>query len=99
VSLLAPQRRVYHRWRMILPIYDGRECPTCGALICNREGRRLHREWHMRREAWEEWVVSTIIQIAEFAGMEVEESTGGEEHGRVDLAAELPGDDEEDDDD
>jgi hypothetical protein len=99
--LLSPKRRVYHRWRLVLPLYDGKECPDCGVPVCGREARRVHREYHMRRQEWEEWAVSTILQVARYAGMQVEEQAGGEAgdaYGRVDLAAELDDDDEEDDD-
>lgn len=91
MSLLAPKRRVYHRWRPVLPLYDGRECPDCGAVVCGREARRLHREWHMGREAWEEWATATIQQVAVFAGMQVEKRAGGEAgdgYGRVNLREE-----------
>jgi hypothetical protein len=103
MGLLAPKRRIYHRWRTVLPLYDGKECPDCGVPVLGREARRIHREEHMRRQEWEQWVENTVRQIATFAGMTVleaeEKRAGGDEYGRVDLAGELPGDDEEDDDD
>ena len=101
MGLLTPTRRVYHRWRPVLPLYDGRECPDCGAVVCGRESRRSHREWHMAAEAHREWVQSTLLQVARYAGMTVPElarDVQGDGYERVDLAAELAGDDEEDDD-
>jgi hypothetical protein len=100
--LLAPARRVYHGWKKVLPLYDGRECPDCGAVVLGREARRVHREHHMAHRAWEEWVTDTLMQLAVHAGLAVEEPTGGEagdDYGRVDVAAAELADDEEDDDD
>ena len=102
MGLLTPARRVYHRWRNVLPLYDGRSCPDCGAVVCGREDRRVHREWHMQERAWQEWAENVVRQVAVFAGMTVQEhdvgEVAGDGYGRVDLAAELD-DDEEDDDD
>lgn len=101
MGLLTPTRRVYHRWRTVLPLYDGKACPDCGAPICGREDRRLHRERHMADEAWREWAQSTLQQVARFAGMTVPElrhEDQADESGRVDLRAPAYDDDEEDDD-
>jgi hypothetical protein len=102
VGLLVPGRRVYRGWRKVLPLYDGRECPDCGAVILGRQGRRLHREWHMAERAWKEWAEVTIMQVARKAGLRVEEPAGGEASDEYQLISvgdlELD-DDEEDDDD
>ena len=103
--MLAPTRRVYHRWRPVLPLYDGRECPDCGAVVCGREARRRHREDHMAREAWEGWVTDTLMQLAAWTGHPVTEAEGkdapgdGDGYGRVDLAVPDDDDDDEEDDD
>jgi hypothetical protein len=102
MSLLAPARRIYHGWRKVLPLYDGRECPDCGAVVLGREGRRLHREYHMAERAWQEWATDSLMQLAVHLGMAVEEPAelaAGDGYGRVDLAAAELGYDEEDDDD
>jgi hypothetical protein len=102
--LLTPSRRVYHRWRPVLPLYDGRECPDCGAPICGREARRLHREDHMARHAWEEWVTDTLMQLAKWTGHPVVEPEDkgapgeGEGYGRVDLKVSDDDDFDEEDD-
>jgi hypothetical protein len=101
VSILTPKRRVYHRWRSVLPLYDGRECPDCGVPVLGREARRVHRELHMAQQAWQEWVGDTLMQLARWTGHPVIEPARGEagdEYGRVDLAAVELDDDEEDDD-
>lgn len=104
MGLLTPTRRVYHRWRNVLPLYDGRECPDCAAVVCGREARRVHREWHMAAEQWQEWAQSTLLQVARYAGMTVPELAPqgqGDDGGRVDLRAEQASaydeEDEEDD--
>lgn len=30
------------RWPVVLPLYDVRECPDCGALVRGDKGQRLH---------------------------------------------------------
>jgi hypothetical protein len=100
--LLAPARRVYHGWKKVLPLYDGRECPDCGAVVLGREARRLHREYHMAEREWQESIEGLVRQIARYAGMTVVEHDGGEAgdgYGRVDVAAAELEYDEEDDDD
>lgn len=108
MSLLAPVRRVYHRWAMVMPLHDGRQCPDCGALVCGRDARRLHRELHMQTEQWQEWVGDTLMQIARHVGIPTiepdREHQGelpgqGDEYGRVDLKAPEYDDDDLDEDD
>lgn len=101
MGLLTPTRRVYHRWRMVLQLYDGRSCPDCGAIVCGREDRRVHRERHMQERAWQEWAADSIIRIARAAGLPVIDNTEagelegqGDDYQRVDLT----GDDEEEED-
>lgn len=101
MGLLTPTRRVYHRWKSVLPLYDGRQCPDCGAVVCGREARREHRELHMRTEQWQEWVADTFMRIAKHVGIPtiepaVKDQAAGVTH--VDLRAPDYGDDEEDDD-
>lgn len=101
MGLLTPTRRVYHRWKSVLPLYDGRQCPDCGAVVCGREARREHREWHMAEEAWREWSQATLLQVARFAGMQVPElakQDQADEVTHVDLRAPAYDDDEEDED-
>jgi hypothetical protein len=103
MGLLVPTRRVYHGWRKVLPLYDGRECPDCGAVILGREGRRLHREHHLRLEAWQDQVVAALRAVSRYAGMTVlehddGEPNSGEGYNRVNLRVPEYDDDEEDDD-
>jgi len=83
-----------------MPLYDGRACPDCGAVVCGREDRRLHREWHMQERAWQEWVTDTLMRAAKAAGLPVIDVQPGElehqadKYARVDLTK--PDDDEED---
>lgn len=99
---LLRRSEVHHRWRMVLPLYDGRECPDCGVPVLGREARRRHREEHARRREWEEWAQATIVQVARYAGMQVEQAAAGQlehqadDYQRVDLTD--TGDDEEEDD-
>lgn len=100
MGLLTPTRRVFHRWRLVIPLQDGKECPDCGAVVCGREGRRLHREWHMHTGRWQEWVGDTLMRLAGELGIPTvdlpREDQGGE-GGRVDLRAPDYDEDEEDD--
>jgi len=40
-------------WKMVMPVYDGRQCPECGACVVGRKGQKAHLEWHTRRTEWD----------------------------------------------
>jgi hypothetical protein len=33
-------------WPVIIALYDGRECPRCGALVCGPRAKRKHESYH-----------------------------------------------------
>ena len=35
-----------HKWPVVVPMYQLRECPECFALVCKSAGQRGHEEWH-----------------------------------------------------
>lgn len=74
MSLLSPRRiqRWVGRWPVLLPLYDGRECPDCGAIVIGRHGKNLHREYHRHRDDWEAHANEAIRVLAEQAGIRFE---------------------------
>jgi hypothetical protein len=104
VSLLVPSRRVFRGWRKVLPLYDGRECPDCGAVTIGREGRELHRAYHARLGHWQDVTVDVLRALADRAGVkyvedDAPERPGDGEYSRVSMRENDNYDDEEDDDD
>lgn len=45
--------QVFHRrkWPVALPLYDGRACPWCGAIVHGKYGQDRHQRWHEQLEA------------------------------------------------
>jgi|HubBroStandDraft_1064217.scaffolds.fasta_scaffold10549_2 hypothetical protein len=101
----------WREWHLSIPIYDGRNCPECGALCVGKGARRDHQAWHMRRTEWDSTMMEAVRRTAIAAGlkprmMAADDSADGlyehapDESGYVNLR-ELGGqddDDEEDDD-
>jgi len=45
--MLGPGMRLFKfGWVLVIPIYDGRECPECRALVCGRKPQQQHERWH-----------------------------------------------------
>lgn len=76
------------RWPVVLPLYDGRRCPDCGALALGDKGQELHRAHHEAQREWQEQVIEAIRATAAGAGLSVREATGGEIGGLEELADE-----------
>jgi hypothetical protein len=90
--LRAPLR--WRSWRKVMPLYDGRECPDCGAACIGRQGRQLHRDWHIRRTQWDTQVIDALAEVARRGGLRVGfEAIGEAPEGRYD-----PEDDDDDED-
>lgn len=34
------------RWPQVIPIYDGRQCPECGAVVISWSGQWQHQSFH-----------------------------------------------------
>ena len=87
MGLLVPARRAYRGWRKVLPLYDGRECPDCGAVIIGREGRELHRSYHLWLANWQDTTTAALRTISRHVGLAVEEynQAGADDYARVDL--------------
>src|ERR1700758_5488762 len=65
------------RWPVVIPVYDGRRCPDCGALVLADKGQELHRAWHEAQADWQEQVREAIRATAAGAGLTVGEAPGG----------------------
>lgn len=37
-------------WDIKLPLYDGRECPECRAVVCGPRARKAHEAWHRKSD-------------------------------------------------
>lgn len=74
MSIVAPRRvqRWIGRWPVLLPLYDGRECPRCGAVVIGRQGKHLHQAEHRRTDNWEEHVLEAIRILCAHVGVRFE---------------------------
>lgn len=64
----------YRDWPLVAHVYDGRTCPTCGALCCGEKARQAHRAEHAEVEYLKEAVRlldAAVRQLAELVGARV----------------------------
>ena len=50
--------RVLHsrKWPVVLPMYDGRRCPDCCAVVIGKHGQKDHWAQHEEMYAWRQEV-------------------------------------------
>jgi len=68
--MFAPVRR-WRDWAVVLPLYDGRQCPDCAAVTIGKDARRQHRDWHAARTEYDSQLSDAIASIARRAGIKV----------------------------
>jgi hypothetical protein len=56
-------------WELTVPIYDGRQCPECGALCVGKQARRAHQQWHMRRTEFDSLTRDALRRLVVAAGL------------------------------
>jgi hypothetical protein len=104
VSLIAPVRRWAGRktgiWRTVLPLYDGKECPQCGAVCVGTDSRKLHQKWHWKQIDDAHMLNEAIRTIGEHAGLRVvaDDPDDGDFDSKVRRVLNNPEYDEENDD-
>lgn len=94
--------RNHPKWRQVLSLYDGRECPQCAAVCIGGAARIAHRRYHEEQLDWQRRMVDAVRSLALKAGLTVAEEempdsdlvTMGVIAARYD-----PEDDEDDEDD
>lgn len=65
--------RHYPKWRTVLPLQDGRECPECFAVVIGGNARIAHRNWHEEQRNWQYSMVDSAREIATKAGLSTAE--------------------------
>lgn len=64
----------WQQWKTVMPLYDGRECPDCGAVCIGKGARRTHREWHIDRTEFDSRAVDALRRLIREAGLNPVES-------------------------
>lgn len=86
-----------------MPLYDGRECPSCLGVIFGRHARKAHRQWHHETEMWHAYLDNAVRQLLIACGIPFTDAVdqGPEPYQRVQVsnAGDDDYDDQEDDDD
>jgi hypothetical protein len=59
----------WQEWHLSVPIYDGRDCPECGALCIGKNARRVHQQWHMRRTEFDSVTRDALRRLVVAAGL------------------------------
>lgn len=65
--------RNYPKWRQVLSLYDGRECPECAAVCIGPAARIAHRRYHEEQRDWQRRMVDAVRTLALKAGLTVAE--------------------------
>lgn len=60
-------------WKTVLPLYDGRECPDCRAVVVGRDARRDHKTWHLERTEFDSRVLVALRKLVVAAGLNLVE--------------------------
>ena len=75
MGLFHAARRV-SRWPVVLPLYDGRACPECAAVVIGGAAAVIaHRDWHEGWRQTQDETVEAMRQVAIHAGMSVGEGS------------------------
>lgn len=69
VSVFQSIRNHYPKWRTVLPLQDGRECPECLSVVVGGTARIHHRDYHTQQREWQEQMVKAMEDIARKAGL------------------------------
>lgn len=86
-----PFKHHLSRWPIVMPLYDGRQCPMCSAIVLGWKAQELHENEHNARAEWEDWAVETIYELCARAGVELKPRPDGQEFdGYVIGSGELP---------
>jgi prophage tail gpP-like protein len=62
-----------------MPLYDGRECPDCGAVCLGSKAVDRHERHHVDQLNWQESLLQAIERIARAAGLRPRRDTGGDD--------------------
>lgn len=57
------------RWRLVLQLYDGRECPECYAIVCGADAKIAHRQRHDSQREQLEMLAEAIRVICQKIGL------------------------------
>jgi hypothetical protein len=66
----------WQEWHLSVPIYDGRNCPECGALCVGKEARKAHQAWHMRRTEFDTYMLDAMRIVCDRLGLKVGKPDG-----------------------
>jgi hypothetical protein len=67
----------WREWPLVVPIYDGRQCPECGALCVGVRARKVHQGWHTKRTEWDSALREAVRKLVVRAGLNVVELANG----------------------
>jgi hypothetical protein len=56
-------------WYLSIPVYDGRNCPECGALCIGRGPRKDHQQWHMQRTQFDSLTRDALHRLVRAVGL------------------------------
>jgi hypothetical protein len=78
-----PWQRKRPKWAVVLPLYDGRECPYCFAIVCGTAAKFAHDRWHHEQGDIQRMLTEALEKLAGHAQLTVRkrDPDGGPELG------------------
>lgn len=80
-----PFKHHLSKWPIVLPLYDGRQCPECSAVVFGWQAQQTHKTYHKRFAALDKAVrqlIEAVRVLATDAGFAIREAPvedGGED--------------------
>jgi hypothetical protein len=68
----------WREWYLSIPVYDGRNCPECGALCVGKGPRKDHQAWHTARTEFDSQLLDAVRVYADELGLNVVEPRSDE---------------------
>ena len=65
---VSPFKHHLSRWPIVMPLYDGRQCPACSAVVLGWQAQQVHETHHREQDEFNAHLLTAAKQLAEKLG-------------------------------